>query len=59
MSAPRVLGSDAAVAVGRFDPDGPLGYRARTAPDAPLRATRAEAVADEAAWLDRADGGTS
>lgn len=48
----RVLGSDAARAVGRFNPDGPLGYRAATAPDAPLRATRAEAEEDERRWRD-------
>jgi hypothetical protein len=44
------LGSDAARAVGIFNPDGPTGYRAKSMPYAPLRATRAEAVADEAAW---------
>jgi hypothetical protein len=49
----RVMGSDAARAVGRFHPDGPAGYRAATAPDAPLRATRTEAEDDESAWLDR------
>lgn len=43
---------DMAVAVGRFHPAGPDGYRAASMPDAPLRATRAEAVADELAWLD-------
>lgn len=36
-----------AVAVGRFKPGGPDGYRAVTMPDAPLRATREEAIADE------------
>lgn len=45
----RVLGTDAAVAVDRFNPDGPAGYRAATMPDAPLRATRVEAEADELA----------
>lgn len=44
-----VLGADAAVAVGRFKPDGPDGYRAKSLPDGPLRATRAEAEADERA----------
>ena len=44
-SEPRVLGSDAARAVGRFNPGGPDGYRARSG--GPLRATRAEAVEDE------------
>jgi len=51
--APRadvVLGSDAARAVGRFRPEGPLGYRAKSLPDGPLRATRAEAEADERAF---------
>lgn len=51
---PRVLGSDAARAVGRFREDGPLGYVAASAPGAVLRATRAEAEDDERAWLDRA-----
>lgn len=46
------MGSDAAYAVGRFDPDGVKGYRAATMPNAPLRATRTEAVADEREWLD-------
>lgn len=47
------MGSDAARAVGRFREGGPDGYRAATAPAAPLRATRAEAAEDERAWLDR------
>ena len=51
---PRILGSDAARAVGRFRPGGPLGYRAATAPDAPLRATRAEAESDERTHLETA-----
>ena len=46
----RVHGSDAAVVVGRFTDGGPTHFRAATAPDAPLRATRAEAVADQCAW---------
>ena len=37
--------TDWAVAVDRWRPEGPAGYRARY-PDAPLRATRAEAIAD-------------
>lgn len=49
----RTLGSDAARAVGRFDPAGERGYRAATAPGAPVRATRDEAVEDERQWLDR------
>lgn len=48
----RRLGSDAAVAVGRFRRGGPLGYRARTAIDAPLRCTRVEARQDAADLLD-------
>lgn len=36
-----------AVAVGRFNPDVPTRYRARHTIDAPLRATREEAEADE------------
>lgn len=46
---PPVLGSDAAVAVGRFKPDGPDGYRAKSLPAGPLRATRKEAEEDERA----------
>ena len=38
---------DWARAVGRFNPHGPDGYRAATMPDAPLRATREEAIDDE------------
>jgi hypothetical protein len=47
--APMILGSDAARAIGRFRPEGPLGYRAKSLPDGPLRATRVEAEADERA----------
>lgn len=43
------MSSTATRAVGRFSPDGPEGYRAETAPDAPLRGTRAAARADERA----------
>lgn len=32
-------------AIGRFRPDGPLGYRAESG--GPLRSTRAEAIADQ------------
>lgn len=46
----RVLGADAAYAVGRFEVDGPHGYRAKSG--GPLRATRAEAEADERAELE-------
>lgn len=37
--------SNAAIAYGRFRPEGSLGYVA-TYPDAPIRPTRAEAEAD-------------
>lgn len=47
------LGSDAARAVGLFRPQGPLGYRAQYSADAPLRATRAEAEADQLAYLEQ------
>lgn len=53
----RVMGSDAARAVGRFNPAGVDGYRAATAPNAPLRRTRAGAVEDERVWLDREEVG--
>lgn len=42
-----ILGSDAIIALGRFHPDGPRGYRARSLPDAPIRDTGAEAEMDE------------
>lgn len=48
----RILGSDAARAVGCFRPEGPIGYRAKSLPNGPLRATSAEAEADELAFLD-------
>lgn len=41
-----------AYAIGRFRAAGVIGYRATTAPEAPLRATRAEAIADQLAYLD-------
>lgn len=52
--APRVLGSDAAQAVGRFRSDGPPGYRARSG--GPLRTTRVEAEIDERKHFTTADG---
>lgn len=52
-SGERVIGSDAARAVGRFQASGPDGYRAATMPHAPLRKTRIEAEDDELAWLTR------
>lgn len=39
-----------ALARHRFGPPDKVRYRARTAPDAPERMTRAEAAADECAW---------
>ena len=51
----RILGTDAARAVGRFRPGGVLGWRASTMPDAPLRQTRSAAEADERRYLDRDD----
>lgn len=39
-------------AVGRFRPEGPLGYRSWSDPDAPLRGTRQEAEADQRTWWD-------
>lgn len=53
---PRTMGSNSAVAVGRFNPGGVAGYRAATAPGAALRLTRAAAVEDERAYLDSLDG---
>jgi hypothetical protein len=44
MIAARVVPSDAAYAVARFDPAGPHGYRSKLG--GPLRATRGEAEAD-------------
>lgn len=38
--------SNDAIAIGLFRPGGPLGYRSRTVPDAPIRTTRAAAEAD-------------
>jgi hypothetical protein len=45
-----VARSQLSIALGRFSPDGPWGYMARTLPDAPVRDTREEADADETAW---------
>lgn len=52
------LPSNAAVAVGRFDPDGVKGYKANNLnyDDAPLRATRAEAEQDYIAFFTKAEG---
>lgn len=41
----RIIGTDAARAVDRFNPDGPAGYRARSG--GPLRASRVDAVRDD------------
>lgn len=51
----RKLGADAARAVGRFRPEGPLGYRAKYSPGAPLRDSRQEAEADQRAHLEQTD----
>jgi hypothetical protein len=45
-----IIDSGAARAVGRFRPEGVLGYRATNAPDAPLRSSRDQAIEDEYAW---------
>lgn len=42
-----IIPADATRAIGRFNTDGPTGYRADI-PDAPVRATRAAAVQD---WI--------
>lgn len=42
----HLLPFDAAQAVGRFLPNGPLGYRAKNLSYGPLRATRKEAEID-------------
>lgn len=42
-----VLGSDAARAVGRFQQSGPVGFIAKSDPNAEIRATREQAVEDE------------
>lgn len=47
-TAPRVVPTSVARAVGRFNADGPDGYRAADVPNAPLRPTREAAQAD---WL--------
>ena len=46
----RVVPFGAAAAVGRFQPNGPIGYHAVGWTDAPIRATRIEAMAD---WCER------
>ena len=48
----RVMGSDAAVAVGRFQEGGPDGYKAATWPGAKVRKRRETAVEDERKWLE-------
>lgn len=48
-----------AYAINRFQATGPTGFRAATMPDAPTRATRAEAEADELAWKEHARKGTT
>ena len=44
------ISPDFARAEGRFDPNGPHGYRASTSPYAPLRPTREQAENDEAEY---------
>ena len=46
--------TDWAVAVDRWRPEGPTGYRATGMPDAPLRATRDQAIADRCAYTTEA-----
>ena len=53
----RLMAAGDAVAVRRFRPQGVTGYIARTMPNSPVRATRAEAIDDERQWLDRPDTG--
>lgn len=50
--AERKRTKDMARTVGLFQPEGPKGYRAASAPDAELRATREEAIDDQVRWLD-------
>lgn len=42
----HVHGSDSTVAVGRFAPEGPIGYVAKDVPNAPVRSNREDADAD-------------
>ena len=42
-----IMGSDAAVAIGRFRKEGVLGYRAKSDVNSPIRETRREAEEDE------------
>jgi len=49
----RIIPKAWAVAVGRFNPSGVDGYRAATAPNAPLRSMREEAIEDERKWIDQ------
>lgn len=53
---PLVIPSDAARAVGRFRPEGPIGYRASNDAAAPLRSTRQAAVEDYIAACVAPDG---
>jgi hypothetical protein len=49
----RIIPADATRAVGRFRPEGPVGYQASNDPAAPIRATRAQAAQD---WLAKLTG---
>lgn len=42
----HVHGSDSTVAVGRFAPEGPIGYVAKDVPNSPVRPNREDADAD-------------
>jgi hypothetical protein len=48
----RTIYAGMAIAIGRFRPTGVDGYRAATAPNAPLRLAREAAIEDERKWLD-------
>lgn len=54
-STGRIIPTGWTKAVGRFNPAGPDGYRAVHVPNAPLRATRAEALEDERAYWEQRD----
>lgn len=54
MKSVRKIGRDAAMAIGRFRSDGPLGYMSKAG--GPIRETRAEAEDDYRAFLDARAG---
>jgi len=55
---PKLVGGEVvaypadAIALGRFQVDGPIGFIAATSPYAQVRNTRAEAVEDERAYFE-------